>query len=118
MTLQDEIKTIQDQIKEHEAAIRRLQGQQAHCSHEWGEIKYTPRVEAGYNAKGFVRMGHSNSPRHDIWVPRVEHPCWTRHCKTCGLPQSTEQTHEVTKGGSMPGVKAKEQVPVFPGNRR
>jgi len=109
--------TIQDQIDELQDQIQRLEAQQHRCPHVWEEVKYEPIVHEAHRALDYMGPIREGQPVREVDVPREEIPRWSRRCSACGLVEYTKLTEEVQVRGKIPGTKATQQHPVFPGRR-
>lgn len=82
---------------------RTLELLQRECIHQWGPVKYAPKIREAYRTQGDPpgTMGIDWQPPVD--VPREETPVWTRQCTRCLKTETTSQTDQhVTKTPRFP----------------
>ena len=76
--------------KEYEHRLAALRKEQNSCDHEWGEVKYDPKVKK--EPYGYRQVAHGR----DIWgepegYRDVEYKRWSRTCKKCGKVEYTSK---------------------------
>lgn len=80
----------EEQLKhEYESKLVALRSEQAHCHHEWGEVKYDPEVtqEPIYETRW---QGVDCWPEL-VGSRPVRTPRWSRTCKKCGKVEYTKE---------------------------
>ncbi|RKJ46531.1 hypothetical protein D7X98_04020 [bacterium 1XD8-76] len=76
--------------KEYEDKLAALRAEQSNCDHEWGVVKYDPKIKK--EPYGYCQVVQGS----DVWgepagYQDVEYKRWSRTCQKCGKVEYTSR---------------------------